>query len=126
MCGEIEDEASLEEQIVAHFREVAQLYLKTAADEPSKEAPEASVHGYMDHLFAVVLRKCLQDLDDGIEGHSLEHLRVQAIVLARLSGLLASQLPPELETLPASMDAMLVGYREIEKRAVRAHHHHHH
>ncbi len=122
MCGEIESEASLDHRIVGQFRELAQSYLDRAAGAGDDQG---AAHVYMDRLFSVVLRTCVQDLEDAGDGVSLDQLRAQAIVLARLSGLLASQLPVEIEALPAAMDAMLVGYRETEPAPDHGHHHHH-
>lgn len=117
MCGDIENEIPLEQKIIEHFREVAEQYLNSAGG-PAREAS----HGYMDTLFGAVLRRCVDDLDDG---GSAERLRDQAIVLARLSGLLAGQLPPELDNLHATMDAMLVGYGEAGGADAPPHGHDH-
>lgn len=123
MCGEIEAESPLEERILSHFQDLVQRYRAAA----QAGAPGASAHGYMDQLFAAVLERCARDLEAAGDSASLEQLRAQAIVLARLSGLLAGQLPAELDGLPATMDALLVGYRETDTReADYGHHHGHH
>lgn len=121
MCGEIDSEAPLDLRIVGQFRELAQRYQDQAA---GAGAEGRAAHAYMDRLLSAVLRTCVQDLEDAGDEVSLDQLRAQAIVLARLSGLLASQLPAELDGLPAAMDAMLVGYRETEAAPDHGHHHH--
>ncbi len=121
MCGEIESEAPLDLRIVGHFRELAQRHLDQAADAGGR-----ADHAYMDRLFGAVLRTCVEDLEDAGDEVSLDQLRAQAIVLARLSGLLAGQLPAELDGLPAAMDAMLVGYRETGQSPDHGHSHDHH
>lgn len=126
MCGEIEAETPLDLQIVGHFRDLARRYLEQTAERVGAGDDGRAAHAYMDHLFGAVLQKCVQDLDDAGDEASLEQLRAQAIVLARLSGLLAGQLPVELDGLSATMDAMLVGYRETERPHEHEHHHHHH
>lgn len=126
MCGEIEAETPVDLQIVGHFRDLAQRYLDRAAETAGGDDGGHAAHGYMDHLFGAVLGKCVEDLDRAGEAASLEQLRAQAIVLARLSGLLAGQLPPDLDGLPAAMDAMLVGYRETEQSHDHGHDHDHH
>ncbi len=121
MCGEIDSEVPLDLQIVEHFRELAQRHLDQAAG-----AGGGADHAYMDRLFGAVLRTCVEDLEEAGDEVSLDQLRAQAIVLARLSGLLASQLPAELDGLPAAMDAMLVGYRETGQAPDHDHSHGHH
>ncbi len=120
MCGDIENEIPLEQRIIERFRDLAEQHVNSGGASGS----EAS-HGYMDTLFGAVLRRCVDDLDED-SGGSVERLRNQAIVLARLSGLLAGQLPPELDTLHATMDAMLVGYGEAGGADAAPHGHDHH
>jgi hypothetical protein len=126
MCGEIESEAPIDRQVVGRFRDLAQRYVDHAAEAAGRSGEAHSAHAYMDRLFGAVLGRCVQDLDQAGDAASLEQLRAQAIVLARLSGLLAGQLPPELDGLPAAMDAMLVGYRETGQAPDPGHDHHHH
>lgn len=129
MCGDIESESPLEQQIIEHFRAVAGQYLAAArhggGDDPA--------HDYMNHLFSAVLGKCLEDLDDAEDGGSLEQLQAQAVVLSRLAGILTGQLPPAADALHASMDALVVGYGEARGSDDDHHHghdhghgHHHH
>ena len=120
MCGDIEHEIPLEQRIIEYFRDLAEHYLKSGGSSGS----DAS-HGYMDALFGALLRRCVDDLDeDG--GGSADRQRDQAIVLARLSGLLAGQLPAEMDNLHAAMDAMLVGYGEARGAHAAPHGHDHH
>ncbi len=120
MCGDIENEIPLEQRILEHFRDLAARYMNSAGG-PGGDAS----HGYMDDLFGTLLRRCVDDLDEE-SGGSAERLRDQAIVLARLSGLLAGQLPPEMDNLHATMDAMLVGYGEAGGADAATHGHDHH
>jgi hypothetical protein len=110
MCGEIESEAPIDRQVVGRFRDLAQRYVDHAAEAAGRSGEAHSAHAYMDRLFGAVLGRCVQDLDQAGDAASLEQLRAQAIVLARLSGL----------------DAMLVGYRETGQAPDPGHDHHHH
>lgn len=126
MCGDIESESPLEQVIIERFRAVADRYLAVAGTNAGQD-PE---HDYMDDLFATVLRKCADDIAGVENGGALAQLQAQGVVLARLAGILAGQLPPTAETLQASMDALLVGYREARSAAgddhAHDHGHHHH
>lgn len=126
MCGDIESESPLEQAVIERFRAAADRYL-SAAGSGTGEDPD---HDYMDHLFAAVLRKCVDDVDDTGDGSALALLQAQGIVLARLAGILTGQLPPAADGLHASMDALLVGYQEAHAGAgdghAHDHDHHHH
>ncbi len=129
MCGEIENEVPLEQHIVEHFRDQAERYLAGmhgGTDDSGDVAGAGASERYMDRLFAAILRRCVDDVEG--DNATVDRLRAQAIVLARLSGLLAGQLPTEYDTLHATMDAMLVGYGEGQGSHAHGddHHHHHH
>jgi hypothetical protein len=119
MCGDIESESPLEQQIIARFRAAADRHLAAAGAGTGRD-PE---HAYMDHLFSSVLRKCVDDIgEDG----ALETLQAQGVVLARLAGILTGQLPPAADGLHAAIDALMVGYREAGSERHDDHGHHHH
>lgn len=125
MCGDIESESPLEQMVVERFRAAADRYL-AAAGAGTGQDPD---HDYMDHLFSAVLRKCVADVDSAEDGGALAQLQAQGVVLARLAGILTGQLPPAADGLHASMDALLVGYREAQAGAGGDHRHdhdHHH
>jgi hypothetical protein len=129
MCGDIESETPLEQQIVEHFRSIAGQYLAAAGTGVGTD-PQ---HDYMDRLFAAVLRECLDDLDEAGSGAALDRLQAQGVVLARLAGILTGQLPPVADGLHAATDALLVGYGEARGDRDDGHdhghghgHHHHH
>ncbi len=121
MCGDIESEAPLAQQIIAQLRAVADRH-RAAGGQGAGQDPD---HDYMDHLFAAVLRKCVDDIGDGGDGGALEQLHAQGVVLARLAGVLTGQLPPAADGLHAAMDALLVGYRESQGGGDDHGHHHH-
>lgn len=129
MCGEIENEMPLERQIIERFRNQAELYLAKARHDNAGDGGDAADYieageFYMDRLFTAMLRQCVDDLDG--DNGTADRLRAQAIVLARLSGLLAGQLPAEFDTLHAAMDAMLVGYGDGQGGHEHGDDHHHH
>ncbi|MGH6947791.1 MAG: hypothetical protein ACREDZ_10725, partial [Kiloniellales bacterium] len=110
MCGEIEAEVPLERQILNRFIEVARARLAPHRERATAVFPGGAAH--MEQVFSSALALALADVEAAGEGATLEQLAAQAVVFARLSGLLAGQLPPELNALPQAMDALLVGYRE--------------
>ncbi len=126
MCGDIESETPLEQQIIERFRAVADRYLADAGSDAATD-PD---HAYMNRLFSAVLRKCVDDVGAAGDGATLEQLQAQGVVLARLAGILTGQLPPAADGLHAAMDALLVGYREAQDGTGddhdHGHGHHHH
>lgn len=122
MCGDIESETPLEQQIIERFRAVAGRYLAAGGSGAGKDTQ----HDYMDGLFTAVLRQCVDDVDEAGGGGARERLQAQGVVLARLAGILTGQLPPAADGLHAATDALLVGYREARGDADGGHEHGHH
>lgn len=130
MCGDIDEEVGGEEDMMARLLVIAHSYGVAAADLPERPgraiASDSDRHAYMDELFRDGLARSLGDLSSLPDGERAEGLASQAIVLARLAGLLAGNLPPGSDLLRAAMGAMLDGYDEPARSFAEAADHHHH
>jgi hypothetical protein len=123
MCGDLEGPDSESERLYDVFLQAAEAAIHEAIDhrggsrrrierqqgDPGDDLPDASLHAYMDGLFADILSACIKDARKA----SAERYRVlasQSIVLARLAGLLAGHLDPREEPLASSIEALMAGY----------------
>lgn len=129
MCGEIDEEVRFDEELFARLLALAGRYRINPAELPERPAhsidAESDRHAYMDDLFRAGLARSLGDLSSLPEGQRAEGLASQAIVLARLAGWLAGNLPPGADLLRPVMEAMLDGYREPARSLAEAADHHH-
>lgn len=129
MCGEIDEEVIFDEELWARLMALARRYRLTEAELPARPgrsiAAAADRHAYMDDLFRDGLARVLGDLSSLPEGQRAEGLASQAVVLARLAGWLAGNLPPEADVTRAAMEAMLDGAREPARALSEAADHHH-
>jgi len=141
MCGELEDEKSFDDELVARLLYVAGGYGVTEATLTARSAPPLSGDGdrpaYMSELFRRVLNHAVSDLLAVPEGQRAETIANQAVVFARLAGFLAGQLPPSDDMMRSTMEALLDGHAEPARmfEHLRDHdhgndhdhdHHHHH
>lgn len=129
MCGDLDDDTRLDDELFARFVALARRY--GAAPEPRQPpqqdlAGEQARHAYMSRLFLEILRRSISDAAAFPEGRRGDAMAAQAIVLARLAGFLAGQLPPETDLFRAMIEAMTDGYGEPARRVAEAHDHHHH
>jgi hypothetical protein len=129
MCGDLEDDTRLDDELFARFLALAKRYGATLPESrrPQRAEPEAR-HAYMSRLFSEMLTRAASDAAACPEGRRTDAIGDQAIVLARLAGFLAGQLPPETDLFRAMVEAMTDGYGEPARRRAEAqdHHHHHH
>ena len=132
MCGDLDDDTRLDDELFARFLALARRYgvaLAEAHRQPQTEmAGEAARHAYMSRLFAEILTRAVGDAAAFPEGRRADAMAGQAIVLARLAGFLAGQLPPETDLFRAMVEAMTDGYGEPARRLAEAqgrHQHHH-
>jgi hypothetical protein len=131
MCGDLEDDTRLDDELFARFLALAKRYGATLPEpRPQRAGPagEEARHAYMSRLFSEMLTRAVGDAAACPEGRRADAIGDQAIVLARLAGFLAGQLPPETDLFRAMVEAMTDGYGEPARRRAEAqdHHHHHH
>jgi hypothetical protein len=131
MCGDLEDDTRLDDELFARFLALARRYGASpneARRPPSDLAGEEGRHAYMSRLFSEILTHSVSDAAAFPEGERADAMAGHAIVLARLAGFLAGQLPPETDLFRAMVEAMTDGYGEPARRLAEAegHHHHHH
>jgi hypothetical protein len=129
MCGDLDDDTRLDDELFARFLALARRYgaAPAALDRPmtAEMAGEEARHAYMSRLFAEILARAVGDAAAFPEGRRADAMAGQAIVLARLAGFLAGQLPPETDLFRAMVEAMTDGYAE-PRRLAEAHGRHHH
>lgn len=129
MCGELDDDAVLGDELYDHLQLLARRYPAADGDASRLDAfddttaPEAA-HHYMDRLFADLLKMCIDDSGEVSASHRVDVMMAQSVVFARLAGLIAGQLPPSAETLRNGIEALMDGYNERD-RAPPSHSHHH-
>jgi len=131
MCGEIDEQVLVGQEMLDRFRAMAKGMDLPEAD--SGEGPvnlaEADARGaYMERIFRAGLSRALEDIARAEEDETVDALAAQAIALARLAGFLAGQLPPEADLFRALIDAVSAGHAEPQERVEelrRAQDHHH-
>jgi hypothetical protein len=119
MCGDVDEDAGeLAELLYAGFLAHARALLQPQAH--AEGAPAA----YMEKLFADALGRSARDAQEA--GADKRHMRLtsQALVFARLAGVLAGHLALEQDPLRKVIEALMQGYAEAE--AARADHDHDH
>jgi hypothetical protein len=130
MCGDLEDDTRLDDELFARFLALAKRYgatlPKSRRPQRAEPAGEEARHAYMSRLFSELLIRAVGDAAVSPEGRRADAIGDQAIVLARLAGFLAGQLPPETDLFRAMVEAMTDGYGEPARRLDEAHDHHHH
>lgn len=131
MCGDLEEEDSDGgEQLYAAFLQAAHAAIHERVDhrggsrgrlghEPGPPS-DAALHGYMDGLFAEILRACITDAARVEPASRYRVLSAQAVVLARVAGFLAGRLDPAQDPLRNAIEALMAGYGDDG-----GDHHHH-
>ncbi len=126
MCGDLEEDGSLEDMLYARYRSHAKALLKGRTGA-SARARTDDIPGYMDGLFADGLSRCLRDGDAAEEARRYELLAAQPVVFARLAGFLAAHASPQEDPLRKVIEAMMYGYGEAEQiEPDHGHDHDHH
>jgi hypothetical protein len=67
---------------------------------------------YMEDLFKAGLTRAVNDADGQKSGDRMDIVAGQAIVFARLAGLLAGQFPPESDLFHTVVSALMDGHKE--------------
>ncbi|HXF54728.1 MAG TPA: hypothetical protein VNK52_11455 [Hyphomicrobiaceae bacterium] len=126
MCGDLDEEDRLGEELYARF-------LRTANALIARQRRAAAAgqgmdrHLYMDELFADTLERLMRDNEATEPEDRYARLASQPLVLARLTGLLAGHLALQEDPLRKVMEALLHGYAEAESvEPDHGHDHAHH
>jgi hypothetical protein len=125
MCGDVDEEAGeIEGQLYARFLAHARALLEPHA--PAQAAP-ADPLAYMEKLFADALSRSVRDGEEAGADQRYVRLTSQALVFARLAGLLAGHLGLDQDPLRKVIEALMHGYAEAEAaQAGHDHDHDHH
>ncbi len=136
MCGEIDEQAVVGQDLLEQLRALAKMLgvqgAAAAGQGPTGLSGAEGRAAYMDEVFRDGLARALADVAAAEEDEAVDALAAQAIALARLAGFLAGQLPPEADLFRATVEALTAGHAEPrdladEKRREhdRAHGHSH-
>jgi hypothetical protein len=124
LCGDLEEDRSLEDMLYARFRSHATALLK---DRTNANARSNDIPAYMDGLFADALSRSLRDAEASEEGRRYALLAAQPVVFARLAGFLAAHASLQEDPLRKVMEALMHGYAEAEQiEPDHGHDHDHH
>jgi hypothetical protein len=123
MCGDLDEEARLSDELYARFVRTANALIAHQRRAEEREGG-AGQHAYMDKLFADVLQGMVSDTEAAGADQRYQRLTGQPLVLARLAGLLAAHLALEDDPLRKVIEALMHGYAEAE--AVEPDHGHDH
>ena len=120
MCGELEPEDRLENDLFQRFvlHGHAALHTPDSRDE---------LNAYLDGLFKRVLRLCLHEADQAEVGSAYRHMALQSLVLARLAGFMAGHVALNEDPMRKLLEAAMLGYQEADaKHGIAAGHGHDH
>ena len=113
MCGDVDEEASeLEELLYARFLAHARALLEPPAHAPAAAPDDPAA--YMEKLFADALSRSVRDGEEAGAGQRHVRLTSQALVFARLAGVLAGHLALDRDPLRKVIEALMHGYAEPE------------
>jgi hypothetical protein len=116
MCGDDDDINHIDEDLFSQFLKTAKS-LGVSADKQMANTPvdltdEKARSDYMDGLFKAALSRVVNDSNFLHEGEKMDILAGQAIVFARLSGLLAGQFPNGSDLFHTVVSALMQGHKE--------------
>jgi len=130
MCGDLDEDTTFDDAIFRRFADFAGQHGTTPAAEhqplPHDLTEAAGRNAYMNGLFRDALTRTLNDAAAAAEGSRADALAGQAIVFARLAGMLTAQLPPGSDLFRAAMEAFMAGHAELDDRPTGHHHGHAH
>ncbi|HET6629650.1 MAG TPA: hypothetical protein VFG91_07735 [Woeseiaceae bacterium] len=119
MCGDFDDN-QIDDELYERFLSTALGYgVKPGAGAdagPRRLADEETRSNYMGSLFHAGLARSLNDIAGLPSGERMDAVAGQAIVFARLAGLLAGQFPPEADLFRTVTSALLDGHAEADSR----------
>jgi hypothetical protein len=129
MCGDIEDDTSLDDELLARLTEHAKKYGAVVSDRTGGSVTgfsgEAGRGHYMSALFRDGLSRALGDATAAPDGARADAVACQAIVFARLAGFLAGHIPPGADMFRTVVDAVMDGHKEPSEH-IKQHRHDHH
>ena len=129
MCGDIDDDTGLDDELLARLSAHAKKYDAVASDRAGGSetgySGEAERGQYMSALFRDGLSRALSDAAAAPDGARTDAIACQAIVFARLAGFLAGHIPPGADMFRTVVDAVMDGHREPSEFAERRNHDHH-
>lgn len=116
MCGEFDEQSRIDEELFDRFLELAASF-GVVPETPASDAPtdlnEQSVRtAYLDRLFKLGLERAASDASNLPQGERMDALAGQAIVFARLAGLLAGQFPPEADLFRTVVGTLVESHNE--------------
>lgn len=114
MCGDLDEDDSLEDSLYARFRSHANALQRKRADASRGDAG-GGIAQYLDALFGDSLARCVGDADAAEEGGRYELLAAQPLVFARLAGFLAAHASLQEDPLRKVIEALMHGYAEGEQ-----------
>jgi hypothetical protein len=116
MCGDDDDYSQVDEELFKRFLILASSLgvtpVANAANTPVDLTGEKSRTTYMDGLFKAGLTRAVNDASHLLNGERMDVLAGQAIVFARLSGVLAGQFPAESDMFHTVVNALMQGHKE--------------
>ena len=129
MCGDIDDDTGLDDELLARLTAHAKKYDAAAGDRAGASeidlSGEAERSQYMSGLFRDGLSLALSDASSAPDGARTDAIACQAIVFARLAGFLAGHIPPGADMFRTVVDAMMDGHKEPSEHTEQHHHDHH-
>jgi len=134
MCGELEDDLELDEEIYSRFLKIASQRGVKPGENKKRDPRQVDADDkpglYMENLFTDLMGELVDDISGITEGKRADSIANQAIVLARLAGFMAGQFSVETDLYRCAIEAFSDGYAEpsrlIEEMHSRHHHHHDH
>lgn len=119
MCGDDDDLNQVDEQLYNQFLKLAARH-GVRPDDSAQHTPvdlssESSRASYMEGLFRAGMTRAVNDAAHLKAGERMDVVAGQAIVFARLAGVLAGQFPPESDLFHAVISALMEGHKEPGK-----------
>jgi hypothetical protein len=123
MCGELEDDASPEEEARDRFVAHAHSFLaKLRAQAKSDD----TTHNHLDRMFRELLIAAVDDRKAPRDMSGYQRLAMEPLVFARLAGFIAAHVPLHEDPLRRTIEALMLGYSEGEIAVVDHDHDHEH
>jgi hypothetical protein len=129
MCGEIDENISINADLLQQFSYLAHKQIGAngtpPAPQPTGLDQAAGRAAYMKQLFNHLLADMAKQVEQAEDTEVVDAVASQAIALARLAGFIAGQLPPAADLYRATIDAVGAGHDDC-RRMLQAHHRDHH